>query len=186
MRILAPVAFTLLALTLALGTSAADLPVLDKIDFQPFAAQITRLIDALDYLGSPLSASDKAAVRSLIDQPDPRGAAKLQEILDRYCLFGVNINPEMRVKVAQGPVKPELVEQGWREFLVKVHNEAGATSELRVVSPNAQSVSDSPSRKTRSDTFYRKRNDDSPLAPAADLWLDLDMFNRQPLKKELS
>ena len=68
--------------------------------------------------------------------------AALQGILDRYCLVGVQINPEMRVKVAQGPAKAELVEQGWRVFLVKVQNDSGTTAELRVVSPQAMSLFD--------------------------------------------
>ena len=46
-------------------------------------------------------------------------------MLDARCLAGVNINPESRVKVARGPAAAELVEQGWRVFLVKVHNEGG-------------------------------------------------------------
>lgn len=50
---------------------------------------------------------------------------------DRACLVGVHINPEMRVKVARGPARAELVVGGWRAFLVKVHNEAGTTAALR-------------------------------------------------------
>jgi hypothetical protein len=62
-------------------------------------------------------------------------------------LFGVNINPEMRVKVAVGEAKLELDELGWRVFLVKVANESGTTAPLKAVSPNAQRLFNSP-RKT--------------------------------------
>ena len=76
------------------------------------------------------------ADRRALEQISPTAedaATRAQEILDRRCLFFVNINPEMRVKVAAGPAKPELVEQGWRLFLVKVQNEAGATAVLHAV-----------------------------------------------------
>ena len=64
----------------------------------------------------------------------------MQQALDPLCLFVVNINPESRVKVARGPAAAELVEQGWRMFLVKVVNEAGVTAPLRVGSSNAQKL----------------------------------------------
>ena len=54
----------------------------------------------------------------------------IQKSLDPYCLVGVNINPESRVKVKEGQVSKELMQQGWRTFLVKVHNEAGVTAPL--------------------------------------------------------
>lgn len=40
------------------------------------------------------------------------GTRSIQEILDPHCLVSVDINPEMRVKAAQGPAEPLLVEQG--------------------------------------------------------------------------
>ncbi len=61
-------------------------------------------------------------------------------MLDRYALFDVHINPESRVKVTAGAAKPELVQHGWRTFLVKVRNEAGVTAELKTESPQGQRV----------------------------------------------
>lgn len=59
---------------------------------------------------------------------------------DPLCIAVVTLNPESRVKVAEGPVKKDLMQQGWRTFLVKVHNEAGvnppaATEAIRGESP---------------------------------------------------
>jgi hypothetical protein len=45
-------------------------------------------------------------------------------------LVEVHINPEMRVKVARGAARAELVQGGWRSFLVQVRNEAGTTAAL--------------------------------------------------------
>ncbi|MEX2015287.1 MAG: CehA/McbA family metallohydrolase [Candidatus Hydrogenedentales bacterium] len=41
------------------------------------------------------------------------------------------------MKTLVGPAKPALLQGGWRNFLIKVHNEAGARSQLVVHSPNA-------------------------------------------------
>jgi len=187
---LLPMRSSLLAIVLLSGLSAssfaAALPIVSEVEFQPFVAQVRRLIEATDYLGTPFSPADKAALTSAMDSPDAKaGVAKLQETLDRYVLFGVHINPEMRVKVAQGDAKPELTQDGWRQFLVKVANESGTTAPLAAVSPNAQSVHNVRAATTASDRVLRK-GDSAPTIKPADLWLDLQMFNGQPLRPTLS
>ena len=168
----------------------ATLPIEKDVEWQPLAAQVKRLIEATDYLGSPFSADEKKEIDTAVKDADTKRAAEtIQTILDRHCLFGVTINPEMRVKVAAGPAKPELVEQGWRQFLVKVVNDSGTTAELRAVSPNAISVyseADGGPRRNSSDQYYRKKGEDLPLADAAQLWLELQSFNKQPLSQTLS
>lgn len=144
---------------------AADLPVVAPVELQPFTAQIQRLLEALDYIGSPLEAKDQAAIKKALADGDGTAA---QRILDGHCLMGVHINPEMRVKVQAGPAAPLLVEQGWRDFLVKVHNESGTTARLKVESPNA------------------RRLHDSPQADVPNRWLDLGMYDRQPMRESLS
>jgi hypothetical protein len=167
--------------------SGAGLPMVKDVEWQPFSAQVNRLIEAADYLGTPFSAEEKKGIDMAVKGNDTAAASeRVQEILDAHCLFSVNINPEMRVKVAPGPAKPELVEQGWRQFLVKVNNESGTTAELRAVSPNAISLFESGSASTPSDKFFRKRGESDPLLNPIDRWLDLSMYNRQPLKKDLS
>lgn len=136
---------SLLALSLlsalSLNALAAALPIVSEVEWQPFVAQVRRLIEATDYLGAPFSAADKVALNTAMASPDHKAAVvKLQQTLDRYALLGVHINPEMRVKVAAGDAKPELMQDGWRQFLVKVANESGTTAPLAAVSPNAQSV----------------------------------------------
>ena len=160
--------------------SAVPLTIVTNVEPQPFTAQVKRLIEATDYLGVPFEAADKKKLQAAVEQGN---AAELQGVLDRYCLFAVHINPEMRVKVAPGPAKAELVEQGWRQFLVKVENESGTTAQLEAASPNAQSVFEGGWANTPSDKVFRKRGASSDLR---DLWLDMMMFNNQPLTKSLS
>src|SRR5881394_461249 len=170
----------------AIAANSPALAIVKNVEWQPFVAQVRRVIEAADYLGSPLSAADKKTLEAAFQKSgtDEPGEA-IQRVLDRYCLFGVNINPESRVKVAPGPAKPELVEKGWRQFLVKVHNEAGVTAELRTVSPNALSLYEAGWGGTPSDKVYRKRGDAAQPNPA-ELWLDLQMFGKQPLREQLS
>jgi hypothetical protein len=183
-RIAAVLAFAAAA---AFPLQSGELPLVKNVELQPLAAQVRRLVEAGELLGSPFSPEDRRALAAAMDQTDePAGLEALQRVLDRYCLAGVEINPESRVKVVQGPAKPELAESGWRQFLVKVQNSAGVTAELRVVSPNAQSLFEGGATRTASDQFYRRRGASNPLTNPSDLWLDLMMFNQQPLQQQLS
>lgn len=177
------------AISLPFHTTAdtAPLPLVKGVELQPLAAQVKRVIDALDYLGAPLSASERQALEAAMANSDSAASSEaIQRILDPYCLVGLNINPEMRVKAAQGPAQPEILADGWRTFLIKVQNDAGATAELRVVSPQAQSVHDSPGKKTPSDEYYRKGDLSAKSLRQEQRWLDLETFGKQPLKRELS
>ena len=167
--------------TVGIGAARAeDLPVVNDVDLQPLAAQILRVVEALDILGQPLAPADKAKIDKAIDSTDQKaGVQTLQEVVDRHCLIGIDINPESRVKAAQGPAAPWLVQNGWTVFLVKVHNEAGVTAELQATSPNAepiykQSTSSAEPKKSIRSTEITER------------WMDLAMFRDRPLKRKLS
>ena len=156
-------------LGLHLNLCAAELPLVKNVEWQPFTAQVKRLIEATDYLGSPFSVEEKNTLEAAMRETDASKALEqIQAVLDTHCLFAVHINPEMRVKVATGPAKAELVEQGWRQFLIKVNNESGATAALRGESPNA------------------RRLHGSSQDEVANRWLDLMMFDAQPMNKTLS
>ncbi|MDX1980638.1 MAG: CehA/McbA family metallohydrolase [Bryobacteraceae bacterium] len=162
--------YLLLPLLAAGIATAEELPLVSNVEFQPLSAQVARVLQALEVIGEPLAAADAAALGRIIDAGS--GGAKeieqIQKILDRHALIGVNINPESRVKVQQGQAPAELVEQGWRAFLVKVHNEAGVTAVLAVDSPNAGQLANSPAN-----AVGRK-------------WIDIAMFNKQPMRGHLS
>lgn len=160
-----------LALTLVtFSLSAEELPIVSSVEQQPFAAQVLRVLEALNLLGEPLPPSDAAELRRLaaVTSAREKTVEQMQKILDRHCLVGVHINPESRVKIQEGPAKPELVEQGWRTFLVKVQNEAGVTAVLAAESPNAGKLAGSP----------------EGLVPRR--FLDLQMFDKQPMRARLS
>ena len=94
--------FTLLAVSLAhgFGTAVAVEIKPVAVEGQPLAANINRLLQALDMLGAPLS---NEMTTALTAAAKARDAAKLQALLDPRVLFVVSINPESRVKVERGP-----------------------------------------------------------------------------------
>ena len=157
-------------------TQAAQLPIVSNVEAQPLGAQLKRVAQALEFLGQPLTDDQRAVLDSAIQAGD---VTAMQQAVDPLVLAGVNINPEQRVKVACGAAEPILVEQGWSIFLVKVHNEAGITPQLKSESPNAAAL---------------MRRSNSSKRPAQDInehdvvnrWLDLQMFDAQPLTAKLA
>ncbi|MFO0907872.1 MAG: hypothetical protein U0794_05840 [Isosphaeraceae bacterium] len=169
-----------LGVLMTASTRADELPKVADVEFQPLSAQVRRVVEALDYLGQPLSRDDRARLdRALASDNTDSALKQIQDVLDLYCLIGVEINPESRVKAAQGPATPRLVQHGWRVFLVKVHNEAGVTAPLVAVSPNAAPLykpsTGSPSPKTT-----------VPRSEVPQRWMDVAMFTDRPLTKPLS
>jgi hypothetical protein len=172
---------------LSTGIAAADdLPKVRKVDRQPLEAQVKRLVQALDLIGAPLPAADSEALRAAgDDKNDAKAVETIQQVLDKHCLAGVRISrapdraQETGLQTQRGPARPELAEQGWRVFLIKVQNPAGLDRyELRPVSPNAlplyQRSTGRPDPKVVSVGEVGKR------------FLDLMMFNTQPLVRKLS
>ena len=159
---------------------AEPLPLVEKVEFQPLAAQVKRIAQALQLSGSPLSKKQQAALDKALAEKNSVDVIKaVQKVLDPLCIAGVNINAESRVKVAVGEAPKKLMQQGWRTFLVKVHNEAPVTSPLNCTSSNA-----APQQ-------LRSRGNPKPkpkIKPAdvANRFLDIDTFARQPLNRNLS
>ena len=150
-------------------TQAQSLLTVADVDLQPLKAQINRLIQAKEYLGEPFTEATKRALGQALGQADESEAVvSVQEILDKQCLADIQINPESRVKVNAGPAKRILVEQGWRNHLVTVRNEAGVTAPLQANCPNASPHAGSTKEQI------------------PDRWLGLSVFNSQPLTKSLS
>ena len=158
----------------------------NQVELQPLVAQAKRLLETLDYLGAPLSPPDKQTLERALNSNDAAKArGDIQEVLDKYCIIEVDINPESRVKVAKGKASPALVEHGWRTFLVKVRNEAGITAQPKVESPNALPVF------IRASVGADNRESHSPQqrvkpADVAQRWLDMSLYNKPPFKPQLS
>lgn len=159
---------------------AGELPIVRDVTHQPLVSATERMIEALEYVGAPLLSEDDQKLKAALKSEDAAAAiVTIQEVLDQYCLAGITISAESRVKVAEGPADKELVQQGWRTYLVKVANKAGVTAKLVADSPNA------------APQFKRSRSASRPkteitAADVAQRFLDITMFDKRPLKPTLS
>ena len=172
----------LLFLTASIGTQQSA--QVERVEVQPLVAQVRRLLEAMDYLGAPIDAGDRRTLEKAIGGTNASQVRRtVQEILDKYCLVDVQINPESRVKVAPGAARPELVEQGWRTFLVKVRNEAGVTAQLKAESPQALPVF---SRGQSGFSMNPRPEQTITQSNVMDRWLDLALYNKPPMTPQLS
>ena len=143
-------------------------------------AQVKRVVQALEFLGQPPSPELISQLEAAYAETDgEKVVAAIQNLIDPICLVGININPESRVKVEPGEATKQLIEQGWTIYLVKVHNEAGITSELNVSSPNSAPLYKQSSGSA--DPVLEVKPKDVP-----NRWLDIEMFNGRPLVPALS
>ena len=169
---------------MATAVQADSLPLVVDVEQQPLVAATHRLVDALGFVGTPLKPDDQRELAAaMTDTEANRSIRKIQAILDPYCLFAVTINPESRVSVVEGPAKKELVEHGWRTFLVKVLNQAGITPELKPESPNTAPLV----MRGHGDRQHPLKSE--KLVPPGEMnqrFLDISLFNKQPLRRQLS
>jgi len=152
------------------------------VEPQPFLAAAQRIMEAASFLGTPFSDDEIATLKAAISQNDAAAVEKAKAVLDAHALFHVTITPEQRVKVERGAAKAVLDEAGWRQYLVRVENEAGVTARLAVSSPQAKEmyVKGSPPVAP-----HAKPRD--PGEPAISTrWLDLQMFEAAPMQPTLS
>jgi len=151
------------------------LQLIGAVDRQAFVSQARRLIEAIDFVGSPFSDADVQALNVAMElEDDARAIAETQTILNRYTLIDVRINPEARVKLKRGECEALLREQGWRAFLVRVHNEPRVTARLTVTSNNTDDTMDFGREETISADDVRQR------------WMKVEMADGKPLNPTLS
>jgi hypothetical protein len=171
MRHLLPLAAVL---TLTPLLAAADKPPVVDEQGQPLAANVERVLKALEFLSAPLPKAADTALAAAVKKQD---AAEIQKVLDEQVTFVVNINPESRVKVAEGPRVPSLQQAGWTPVLVKVVNEATVKKTLNVTSPQSGFVYGGAGR-----------NEKDPKADpeAVKRFAQVELFAGPPMKAELS
>ncbi|HET9056278.1 MAG TPA: CehA/McbA family metallohydrolase [Chitinophagaceae bacterium] len=149
---------------------------------QPFYFHVKKIIEILDYTGNPISKQDKDALADLINKNAE--ISLIKEILDHYCLFKVEINPESRVKVNSGMAKPELHQSGWKTFLVEVTNQAGITAKLEVESEQAKRTYDGGEKIYG--LAYAGKGSTVTQQQIRDRWLDISLYTQNSMLSTLS
>jgi hypothetical protein len=128
----------LLAFVLGSRGAEAALPMVSEVSKQPFMVHVDRLMRALAFVGHPISDADRAQIEAAAQEPDAVAIQKIQEVLDRHTLVGIEIDPIRKVTVVPASAAAEnLIKNGWTTFLVKVHNPTGITETIDVDSPEA-------------------------------------------------
>jgi hypothetical protein len=165
---------------LTIGNSALT-PI--EVEAQPLAANIDRLVQALDYLGTPLPADVQADLKRA---GQARDSKRLQEVLDSRVLLSVLINPEARVKAVRGSAVAALQQAGYTPVLLKVVNEGGVTGRLRIGSPQSGPVYAGMSELSGNRMQQQHLRENENVDRRTDRFLELEMFTAAPMTPVLS
>ncbi len=154
-----------------------------EVEGQPLAANVQRLVQALDYLGAPLP---RATTTALQAAAEARNVPNMQQLLDPDVLLLATLSAEGRIQVRRGPGKATLQQGGFTPILVKVINESTVTKALRLTSPQAGPVYAGVAKlsMTRQDQLHLLDNQN--LQRDKDRFLDLELFASQPMTANLS
>ncbi|MES2572227.1 MAG: hypothetical protein V4710_19500, partial [Verrucomicrobiota bacterium] len=157
----------LTVLILATTTAFPALPQVVQVDAQPLLLLTQRLTEALQTMGSPLSADQTSTLTALnTETDDAKITAGIQRVLDPLCVATVELGQDT-INVTPG-VTAEVEENGWRTMLVKVLNHAGVQTPLYIESPNARPIPHGP----QNDIVNR--------------WMSLSVYNGRPMNANLS
>jgi len=107
------------------------------VEPQPYFASVGRVIQGLRSLGAPLAPADAERITRLTAVPSPANVQAAETILARYTLMRVRLNPDGTALTAAGDSSRELVEQGWRAFLIRVENPGALAVALTSISQAA-------------------------------------------------
>lgn len=113
------------------GASASAAPA------QPFLAHARRVAAALAALGEPIADWDARIGAALASGGIAAAAIEAERLLDGRSLLSATISPEARVGTLRGAAVPELVQGGWRLFLLRIDNPARVPGRIGVTSPEA-------------------------------------------------
>lgn len=168
-------------LSLFVAIAAAALPRAHAVEAQPLGANLQRVIQAMEYLGSPLP---KEVIADLKKANQARDAEKLQAIIDPHVLLQISINPEERVKVARGKAKAVLQQGGYTPVLIKVANQSTATKRLRIHSPQAGAIYAGPANSILRRQAQTHLASEGPADHTR--FLAVEIFRSQPMTEQLS
>ena len=153
------------------------------VEGQPLGANVERVIAALEYLGAPLRASLATELRQAAQA---RHAARLQTLLDPHVLAVLHIAEARSVSVDRGGGDPRLQQAGYTPVLIKIVNEAGVTSALRIGSPQSGPVYAGMSSGTADRMQQQFLRENENTGRRTDRFLALEMYGAQPMAPRLS
>jgi hypothetical protein len=176
------ISFILMLLTVLSASAQRSLPIVTHLESQPLLSQSMRLQEALNFLGNPLPETVVSKLKRLQkEKPGPEMLAKIQHILDPYCIAFIHINSQENITTKAGNAKPKLIKSGWKSFLVKVHNEARIKSRLEAYSPQSAPVLNIASGQPRV-----KEENVLTQGDVLSRFIELSIYRNKPLQPVLS
>lgn len=167
--------------TLSFAACAEPLPVVEA-EGQPLAANAQRIMQALDFLGRPLTDELRRKLQTAITARDGAG---VQAALDPQVLCVVDISPESRVKAQRGPAAAQVQQAGYTPVLIKVINHATSVARLQISSPQAGPSYAGVAKLTmeREQQTHLRENENTQ---GADRFLEVSLFDAPPMTANLS
>jgi hypothetical protein len=172
----------LLATLYSFAARGDDLPIV-TVEGQPLAANVRRVVQALELVGQPLPGEVAAKLEAAAKERDH---ASLQAALDKHVLLAVAINPESRVKVIRGPAEAKLQQGGYTPVIVKVVNEGAITKRLKIVSPQAGPVYAGAAKGSLERQQQTELGENPNTSGDTERFLGVEMFAAPPLSDKLS
>ena len=108
-----------------------------SVEPQPYFASLRRVVQSLQSLGAPLAPVDADEIATLSAAPSQENLKEAELLLARYTLMRVHLSLDGIALTRPGEAARELVEQGWRSFLIRVENPGGLTLPLTSISDAA-------------------------------------------------
>ena len=162
---------------------ALDVEQVTRVEGQPLAGNVSRVVESLEYLGSPLPAQ---LIKDLDVAGQARDVSQMQKLLDPLIAFVVSINPENRVKVQRGPGKVKIQQAGFTPLLVKVINQSTIARPLVIKSPQAGPVYAGIALGTLVRQAQTELKENENTAGRTDRFLNVEMFSAPPMTRNLS
>jgi hypothetical protein len=148
-----------------------------QVEGQPLAANVERLVQAMELLGHPLPDGVRRALKAA--GPDGR---KIQEALDPVTFL--IMTPGLGTLRGAGP--GAIQQAGYTPLVLKIVNPQAATTPLRVKSPQAGPVYAGVAELSMKRQDQRRLREDENVKGDSDRFLDLEIFGSPPMAPALS
>jgi hypothetical protein len=153
------------------------------VEGQPLAANVDRLVQALEILGAALPAEAKEALSGAAKQRD---SEELQRLLDPHVMLTVSVNPEERVKVSRGGAQAKLRQAGYTPIILKVVNDSSVTKPLNIGSPQSGPVYSGVAKLSMARQRQERLRENENVDGLNDRFLAVEMFSDRPMTGNLS
>ena len=127
------------SLTLPTGAAPASVPAVDP---DVYCREIPKVIAGLRAAGAEFDAAHSDRVLVLCQHPTPDNVREIEQILDRYTLIRLQLDPHGLGQATAGGADHTLSELGWRGFLVRVENPSGLKGSLSLISRHSMAEGD--------------------------------------------